>query len=68
MSSYRRLVVRLIYLTIIQPDLAYSIHVLSQFLAGPRQCHCEAAHKVVKYVKGTLGQGLFFSAISKPVL
>lgn len=61
-APYRRLVGLLIYLTITHPDLSYDVHVLSQFLASPRQCHLDAAHRVVRYLKHTLGQGLLLSA------
>lgn len=61
-APYRQLVGSLIYLTITRPDLAYAVHVLSQFLASPRQCHLDAAHCVMRYLKYIVGQDILLFA------
>lgn len=59
-SSYRRLIGRMIYLTITRPDLSFFVQKLSQFLAAPRDTHMVAAKKILQYVKRAPGQGIFF--------
>ena len=57
-SAYRRLVGRLIYLTITRPNLTYVVHVLSKFIEKPCQPHSEASHKIIRYIKQSPGQGI----------
>lgn len=62
--SYRRLVGRLLYLTITRPDISFAVHSLSQFLSQPHQSHHAAALKVLRSVKNSPGQGIFLSSSS----
>lgn len=61
-SKYRRLIGRLVYLTVTKPDLSYAVHTLAQFLQAPRLKHWHAALRVVRYLKNAPGQGIFLSA------
>lgn len=57
-EKYRRLIGRLIYLTITRPELSYSVHILAQFMGAPMVTHWEAALRVIRYLKGCPGQGI----------
>lgn len=61
-TIYRRLLGRLIYLTITRPDLNYAVHTLSQFLHSPRTAHLDVAHRVIRYLKGSVNKGIFLSS------
>ncbi|KAJ4760696.1 Retroelement pol polyprotein-like [Rhynchospora pubera] len=63
-ERYRRIVGRLIYLTITRPELCYSVHVLAQFMQAPLQAHYDAAIRVLRYLKGNPGQGVVLRADS----
>ncbi|RVW51926.1 Retrovirus-related Pol polyprotein from transposon RE2 [Vitis vinifera] len=52
---YRRLIWKLLYLTITRPDLSYVVNRLSQYLANPRTAHLQVVHCVLQYIKGTMG-------------
>ncbi|KAA0048580.1 putative mitochondrial protein [Cucumis melo var. makuwa] len=63
-TLYRQLVGSLIYLTVTRPDIAYVVHIISQFMAAPRTIHFTVVLRILRYVKGTLGHGLQFSSQS----
>jgi hypothetical protein len=59
-SSYRRLIGRLLYLNATRPDITFITHQLSQFLSAPTKTHYDGAIRVLKYLKSCPGRGLFF--------
>uniref|UniRef100_A0A2N9FPR9 Integrase catalytic domain-containing protein n=1 Tax=Fagus sylvatica TaxID=28930 RepID=A0A2N9FPR9_FAGSY len=59
-NTYRRLVGKLIYLTITRPDISYAVSIVSQFMTNPRVPHMNAVIRILKYLKNALGRGLFY--------
>lgn len=57
-ERYRRLVGRLVYLTITRPELCYAVHILAQFMQKPRVDQWDATLRIVRYLKGSPGQGI----------
>ncbi|XP_021767672.1 uncharacterized protein LOC110731802 [Chenopodium quinoa] len=59
---YQRLVGKLIYLTITRPDIAFTVHNLSQFMHSPTSAHFQAAKRVLRYLSGSSDQGILLSS------
>jgi hypothetical protein len=47
---------KLIYLTVIQPDITFAVSVVSQFMHAPCTGHLVAIDRILIYLKGTPGQ------------
>lgn len=58
--SYQKLVGKLIYLSHTRPDICYSVSYVSQFMHSPTDIHLQAVMRILRYLKGSPGQGLFF--------
>ncbi|XP_019460001.1 PREDICTED: uncharacterized protein LOC109359761 [Lupinus angustifolius] len=60
-SLYRRLMGKLLYLIHTRPDLNFAVGHLSQFMSCPTNDHLDGAKRILRYLKGTISTGIFFS-------
>ena len=67
-SLYRRLVGNLVYLTVTRSNISYVVHQVSQYPSAPRSTYYAAILYILRYLKGTLFHGIFYSAQSPLVL
>ena len=50
-ERYRRLIEKLIYFTVIKPDITFVVGIMSRFMYQPRETHWLAAIRVLTYIK-----------------
>ncbi|CAA7024775.1 unnamed protein product [Microthlaspi erraticum] len=63
-TLYRSLAGALQYLTFTRPDIAYAVQQICLFMHDPRESHFHALKRILRYLKGTLSQGLRMSRSS----
>ena len=49
------------YLTITRPDIVFAVGLVSRYMEEPRQEHFKAAKRILRYVRGSIDQGLFYT-------
>ncbi|KAL0420844.1 UNVERIFIED_CONTAM: Retrovirus-related Pol polyprotein from transposon RE1 [Sesamum latifolium] len=67
-GPYRRLVGRLLYLNFTMPHISFGAQQLGQLVHQPAQAHMDATLHLVRYLKGSPDQGLFFPVSNSPNL
>ncbi|CAN6465147.1 unnamed protein product [Victoria cruziana] len=60
-TLFRSVVGMLQYLTFTRPDIVYSVNQVSQFMHAPTDAHMEEVKRILRYLKGTLNDGLVYS-------
>ncbi|XP_068331633.1 uncharacterized mitochondrial protein AtMg00810-like [Pyrus communis] len=63
-TYYRSIVGGLQYLTWTIPNLSFAVNQLCQFMHAPRKQHMHAAKRVLRYLKETISQGIWFKKCS----
>jgi hypothetical protein len=60
-TYYSQIVGKLIFLTIIQPDLAYAVSTMSRYMFQPQVSHLKAVKHILRYVKKIADFGILYS-------
>ncbi|XP_059629556.1 secreted RxLR effector protein 161-like [Cornus florida] len=60
-TFFKSLVGSLRYLTCTRPDILFAVGLVSRFMERPTITHFKAAKRILRYIKGTLDFGLFYS-------
>ncbi|RVW32897.1 Retrovirus-related Pol polyprotein from transposon RE2 [Vitis vinifera] len=60
-STYRHIIGALQYCTITRPDISYVVNQLCQYMYHPRTPHWQAMKRVLRYLKGSINHGLFYT-------
>jgi len=63
-TLYRTIIRSLIYLTITHPDIAYVVHVVSQFVVSPTTVHWAVILRILRYLWGIIFLSLLLSSTS----
>ncbi|XP_020577796.1 uncharacterized protein LOC110022962 [Phalaenopsis equestris] len=59
---FKSLVGSLRYLTCTRPDILYVVGLVSRYMETPTVTHLKTAKRIMRYIKGTIDFGLFYSS------
>ena len=60
-KKYRRMVGKLIYLTITRPDVCFAVNQVSQHMQAPKTHHWNMVEKILRYLREAPGQGVWMA-------
>ena len=58
---YRGTIGSLLYLTASRPDLSLSVGIYARYQAKAKKSHLEATKRIIRYFKGTVNLGIYYS-------
>jgi len=65
---YRSMIGGLLYLTASRPDIMFSVCLCARFQSKPKESHLLAVKRILRYLKGTVDLGIWYSNESSFVL
>ncbi|CAL1372394.1 unnamed protein product [Linum trigynum] len=68
LGLYRSIVGGLQYLSFTRPDISFVVNHVSQFMHRPTDAHWLAVKRILRYLQGSITQGLLFQRSLKPQL
>jgi hypothetical protein len=60
-SSYRSMIGSLLYITTSHPDIMHVVGMVGRYQSAPKQSHLLAVKRILKYLKGTMNYGLWYT-------
>ncbi|GJZ32250.1 retrovirus-related pol polyprotein from transposon TNT 1-94 [Tanacetum coccineum] len=60
-TLFKSLVGSLRYLTCTRPDILFAVGLISRFIEEPTTKHLKIAKRILRYIKGTVDYGMFYS-------
>jgi len=61
-TYFKSLVGSLRYLTCTRPDILYGVGLISRYIETPDQSQLNAAKRILRYIKGTINEGMFYTS------
>ncbi|KAL0420696.1 UNVERIFIED_CONTAM: Retrovirus-related Pol polyprotein from transposon TNT 1-94 [Sesamum latifolium] len=59
-THYKQIVGSLMYLTATRPDMMFVVNLISRYMENPIEMYLQVAKRVLRYLKGTIGFGIFY--------
>jgi hypothetical protein len=59
-NQFQIIIGKLIYLSVTRLDISYSISQISKFMHSPRKSHLDAIDRILRYLKGAPGKGIWY--------
>ncbi|CAM8886714.1 unnamed protein product [Rhodiola kirilowii] len=67
-TLYRSMIGSLFYLTASRPDISYAVGVCARYQVDPKESHLPQIKRIIKYVCGTVGFGIWYTKDTNPHL